>query len=187
MENLIFRGTPVLETERLILRKLRIGDSSDIYEYASDPEVSKYVTWNTHRSPDDSAGFIRYTLGRYDRDEAGEWGIVLKETNKLIGSFGFIWVESAQYCGQIGYVISRRYWNRGLMTEAVKRLIDFGFDEMGLNRIEAVHILENEASGKVMSKAGMMPEGVQRSKVFVKGSFYDVRIYAIIKSDIRNV
>jgi ribosomal-protein-alanine N-acetyltransferase len=95
MQELIFRGTPQLETERLVLRKLKSQDEGDIFEYASDDEVTRFMTWDTHKSIEDARGFINFTLGRYERDEAGEWGIVLKETGKLVGAIGFPWLLSA--------------------------------------------------------------------------------------------
>ncbi|MFA6308209.1 MAG: GNAT family protein [Clostridia bacterium] len=180
---MIYHGTPTLETERLVLRKFTPEDSGDMFEYASDAEVSKYVTWDTHKTIDDSLGFIKYTLNRYMKDETGEWGIVLKENNKFIGSCSFVWMESKNLCGNIGYVLSRQYWNKGIMTEAVKRLIRFSFEEMKLNRIEAVHFIENESSGRVMQKAGMKYEGLMRQKYFIKEKFRDIKQYAILKED----
>lgn len=162
MAELIFRGTPRLETERLILRKLTPGDADDIFEYASDDEVTKFMTWETHQSIDNSRSFIDFTLGRYERDEAGEWGITLKETGKLVGATGFAWFDSKNNRAEIGYVLARPYWGRGIMPEALVRLLRFGFEVMELNRIECCHFLPNEKSGRVMQKAGMSYEGVAR-------------------------
>ena len=178
-----YLGNPTLETERLILRKLEPGDAGDVFEYASDPEVSKYTTWETHRTLEDSRGFIQWTLGRYECDEAGEWGIVLKETGRLIGSMGFVRLDLQNSCGSFGYVLARKHWRKGLMPEAVKRLIRFGFEEMGLNRIEAYHYIENGASGRVMQKAGMTYEGLLRQKMFAKCRFWDVKQYAILAEE----
>jgi len=164
---------------------MRLEDASDMFEYSRDPEVTRYVTWNTHTSIADSAGFINFVLSRYERGESGDWGIVLKSNGKFIGTCGFVTLNLQHLCGEIGYVLSRRYWNQGLATEAVRRLIRFGFDEMGLNRIEAMHMVENLASGRVMQKAGMTYEGLLRQKVYAKGRFHDVCEYAILRQDIR--
>lgn len=178
-----YLGNPKLETERLILRKLEITDANDVFDYAKYPEVAKYVTWETHKSIEDAKGFINWTLGRYNNDEAGEWGIELKETGRIIGAIGFVQLDQQNSYGSIGYVLSKEYWGRGIMTEAVTRLIFFGFNDMELNRIEAFHALENEASGKVMQKSGMQFEGVMRQRMFTKGKFWDVKQYSIIKED----
>jgi len=176
---------PILETERLLLRKLRISDDRDIFEYAKNPEISRYVTWETHKSIEDARAFITWNLERYDKGEIGEWGIELKETGRIIGSIGFVELDTVNFCGTVGYALSKKYWGKGIMTEAVKRIIGFAFEEMGLNRVEAVHIPENEASGRVMQKAGMLYEGLLRQRMFAKGRFWDLKQYAIVKDDLR--
>lgn len=176
---------PTLETERLILRKLKISDDKDIFEYAKDPEVSRYVTWEPHKSIEDARAFINWNLERYNKGEIGEWAIELKETGRVIGSIGFVELDRINFCGTVGYALSRKYWGKGIMTEAVRRIICFAFEEMGLNRVEAVHIPENEASGRVMQKAGMMYEGLLRQRMFAKGRFWDLKQYAIIKDDVQ--
>ena len=183
METLKFFGTPTLETERLILRKLEISDAQDVFEYAKHPEVARYLTWEAHKSVEDAKGFINWAIEKYKKDESGEWGIELKENGRIIGAMGFVHLDLQNSCGEIGYALSKEYWGMGVMTEAVSRLIRFGFQEMKLNRIEAVHFYGNEASGKVMQKAGMSFEGLLRQKMFVKGKFWDVKQYAIIKEE----
>jgi ribosomal-protein-alanine N-acetyltransferase len=117
MHELTFKGTPQLETERLILRKLNSQDENDIFEYASDDEVTRFLSWDTYKSIEDSRDYINFMLGRYERDEAGEWGIVLKETNKLIGAIGIIYCDMRHRYAGIGYVLSRKYWGQGIMSE----------------------------------------------------------------------
>ena len=175
---------PSLETERLILRKLRISDDRDIFEYAKVPEVSRYVTREPHKSIEDARAFINWNLERYNKGEIGEWAIELKETGRVIGSIGFVELDKVNFCGTVGYALSKEYWGKGIMTEAVKRIIRFAFEEMGLNRVEAVHIPENEASGRVMQKAGMLYEGLLRQRMFAKGRFWDLKQYAILKNDV---
>lgn len=183
MQELIFKGTPQLETERLILRKINPQDEEDIFEYASDDEISKFVTWDTHKSVDDTRKFIKFTLERYERDEAGEWGIVLKENQKLVGAVGFTGYSVKNRHAEIGYVLSRKYWGQGIMPEAVNRILKFAFEEMGLNRIECFHVLENEKSGRVMQKVGMSFEGISRERIYCKNRYWDVKQYAILRSD----
>jgi ribosomal-protein-alanine N-acetyltransferase len=178
-----YLGNPTLDTERLVLRRLDITDVNDVFDYAKHPEVAKYVTWEAHKSIEDAKGFISWILGRYKNDEAGEWGIELKETGRIIGAMGFVGLDLQNSCGTIGYALSKEYWGKGIMTEAVTRLLSFGFNDMELNRIEAFHAVENEASGKVMQKSGMQFEGILRQKMFAKGKFWDVKQYSIVKGD----
>ncbi len=178
-----FPGNPKLETDRLILRKLDITDTEDVYEYAKNSEVTQYVLWETHQSIEDSHEFINWTLERIKKDKVGDWGIQLKETNKIIGTIGFSEFNVQHLCGSIGYTLSKDYWGQGITTEALKMIIRYAFERMNVNRIEAVHFIGNEASGRVMEKAGMQFEGVIRQKVFAKGTFWDVKQYGIVKAD----
>lgn len=179
----ILKNLPQLQTERLILCKMSMDDAQDMFEYASDPEVTRYVTWPAHASIENTRGFLSYVLQRYENGEAADWGLVLKENLKLIGTCGFVWWNRQHFSAEIGYVLSRKYWGQGLMTEAVREVIRFGFDAMGLNRIEAQHILENEASGRVMQKAGMTFEGVLRQRMFVRERFWSTKQYSILRNE----
>lgn len=178
-----FKNFPILETPRLILRKISLEDAQDIFDYAKDPEVSKYVSWEPHKSIEDSIKFIEYMLNKYEKEGYGDWGIEYKENKKLIGTCGFIWWDRKNYKAEIGYVLSREYWNQGLMTEAVREVIKFGFERMFLNRIQARCKVENIASEKVMQKIGMKFEGILREDVFVKGRFWDMKLYSILRKE----
>ncbi|MCC5468136.1 GNAT family N-acetyltransferase [Pelosinus baikalensis] len=178
-----FRNTPQFETKRLLLRKLIPEDAEDIFAYALDNEVTKFMTWDTHKSLEDSREFIKFTLDRYAKDDAGDWGIVLKETGKLIGVLGFVYSDEKNRWAELGYVLRRSYWGKGIMPEAVNRILQFVFNDMQLNRVQCCHALPNEKSGRVMQKVGMSFEGIAREKMFAKGRYWDVKQYAILRSD----
>jgi len=179
----VFLGNPTLETQRLHLRRLALEDAEAVYAYASDPEVTRFVLWETHRNLDDSRAFLQFTLDRYAKDECGEWGIVLKQTGQLIGTIGIVKVSPGHGWCEIGYVIGRPHWRQGYTAEAVRAVIRFAFERMNLNRVEAYHFVENGASGRVMQKVGMAHEGLQRQKFFVKGAHRDIEQYAILRED----
>ena len=183
MEKDCFCGTPTLETKRLLLRKFELSDAQDVYDYAKNPEVPKYATWEAHKSIEDAISYIEFVRSRYENNEAGEWGIVLKSSGKLIGAIAFVHFEAQNSCGEIGYALSYDHWNSGIMTEAAKRIIRFAFEDMGINRVFAIHAVENPASGKVMQKANMAYEGQLRQRMFAKDKFWDVKQYAILKED----
>lgn len=179
----VFCGNPEIYTERLLLRRYRPEDAEELFYLYSKPEVSLYTTWETYETREDIRMFITDVLEMYDNDETGEWGVVLKETGALIGSCGFTSCDTEHSCAQTGFLLDPDYWGRGLMTEAVRALLDFGFGKMNLNRIEGFYIPGNEASGRVMEKASMRYEGTLREKLFFKGSFHDLKLYAALRKD----
>ncbi|USB33375.1 GNAT family protein [Paenibacillus sp. YPG26] len=177
----IFSDLPTLETERTILRKIDLEDIQDIYAYCSDEEVSKYTTWEVHRKIEDTKGFVNYVLGKYTNCQLSPWGIQDKNTGKLIGTCDYVNWDIDNYKAEIGYALSRKHWGQGYMTECVKKLIEFGFVSMNLNRIEAKCILDNIGSSRVMEKSGMRLEGILKEYIFNKGNFHDIKIYSIIR------
>ncbi|OAB43726.1 GNAT family N-acetyltransferase [Paenibacillus glacialis] len=179
----IFKDLPVLETSRTILRKIEKNDVQDIYSYCNDKEVSNYTTWDAHKKLEDTEGFVNFVIDRYSKSQLSPWGIQDKNTEKIIGTCDFVNWNIDNYRAEIGYALSREYWGQGYMTECVKRLIEFGFKNMDLVRIEARCVLMNIGSSRVMEKSGMELEGTLRKHILIKGKFEDVKIYSIIKED----
>ena len=174
---------PELRTPRLRLRKLTMRDAQDIYRYSRDPEVARHVLWDAHRSIGDSRAYLRFMLRRYRGHEPASWGIEYLENGRIIGTIGFMWVQEDNAAAEVGYSLAREYWGRGIMTEALGAVLEYGFDHMNLNRIEAQHETTNPASGAVMRKCRMQHEGTLRSRLFNKGRYVDVELYAILKRD----
>lgn len=179
----VFGNLPTLETDRLLLRRIEPGDLEDIFEYASDPEVAKYCTWEAHSSLEESTDFLKSVLDRYENGEVAPWGIVHKADGKLVGTCSFLGWSIRDARAEIGFALSRKYWGCGLMTEAVREIISFGFREMKLNRIQGNCEVENAASARVMEKAGMKLEGVLRETQFLKGRWVSVCMYSILKKE----
>ena len=178
-----FGYMPDIETERLRLRKLTMRDAQDIYTYSQDPLVAKYVLWDAMVSLAEAKNYIRYMLRKYRLGEPASWGIEWKATGQIIGTIGFMWIQKDNASAEAGYSLNRQFWNKGIMTEALGGLIDYGFRSMNLNRIEAQHETENPASGAVMRKCGMVKEGTLRQRMMNKGKFVDVDLYAILRRD----
>ena len=182
----IFADLPVLETERLLLRRMRPEDAEAMFAYASDPEVTRYVLWDTHNSLEDTRNFLSLVAEGYGRGDFGGWGLVLKEADTFIGTCGLDADYSPEHAlAELGYVLSRKYWGRGIMPEAVRAVIHFGFEELDLNRMESRCISENTASARVMEKAGMVYEGTFREREFIKDSYRDMKVYAILRREYR--
>ena len=174
---------PDLVTPRLRLRRLTMRDAQDIYRYSRDPEVARHVLWDPHRSIGDSRAYLRYMLRRYRGHEPASWGIEYLETGRIIGTIGFMWIQEDNNAAEVGYSLARDCWGKGIMTEALRAVLQYGFDEMNLNRIEAQHETTNPASGAVMRKCHMQHEGTLRSRLFNKGRYVDVELYAILRRD----
>ncbi|TAH30781.1 MAG: N-acetyltransferase, partial [Oscillatoriales cyanobacterium] len=169
----ILANLPIIETERLLLRKITLNDASDMFEYASNPEVSEYTMWSTHTSIEDTKYFLKSLTKMYKRKELVDWGIVHKAEKKFIGTCGYVEWSMTHSRAEIGYALSARYWREGYMSEAVNAIIEFGFREMLLNRIVGRCEVNNIASARVMEKVGMQLEGILRQQLFVKGRYWD--------------
>jgi len=178
-----FAGMPTLHTKRLTIRKMSMRDADDLYEYSKDPEVARHVLWEAYRSVSDARAYVRYSLRKYRMGEPASWCIELNEEHKVIGTIGFMWYQRDNNAAEIGYSLSRAYWNRGIMTEALEELIRFGFCEARLHRIEAQHEVSNPASGAVMRKCGMRLEGTLRGRLYNKGRYVDVDLYSILREE----
>ena len=174
---------PVLETGRLVLRKVSLEDAADIFEYATDPEVPKFMPWEPHQSIQMTYEYLAHVLDLYRQRSPGPWAIVHMRDAKMIGTCSFGSWERDHRRAEIGYVLNRRYWGQGYMTEVVRAIIAFGFRELGLNRIQARCEVPNIGSARVMEKAGMSFEGVLRQQLFEKGSYRDMKMYSILRSE----
>lgn len=179
----VFGHLPTLLTPRLTLRPVRMSDAADLYEYSRDPEVARHVLWDAHRSIHQTRAYIRYLLRQYRNAAPSTFAIALRDTGKVVGTIGFMWVQPENRSAEVGYSLSRAFWNQGYMSEALRAVVDFGFAQLGLNRIEAQHECDNPASGHVMQHAGMRHEGTLRQRLYNKGRFVDVELYAIVRAD----
>lgn len=186
-ENLLhmFSRMPKLETERLLLRPMRVSDAADMFAYAKDPEVTRYLLWRPHPNIEHTRAYLEYLAGRYRLGMHYEWAVVLKAEDRMIGTCGFSTVDCANNTAEIGYVLNPQYRGRELMPEAVTRVLRFGFDMMCLHRIEARYMIGNDASRHVMDKVGMKFEGVRREAMLVKGAYRDIGVCAILSPDFR--
>jgi len=179
-----FSSLPELETESLLLRKLCRSDAADLFAYSSDPEVTRYVLWEPHRSISETRDYLRYMRQLYRQGAPSSWAIVLKDENRVIGTIGFMWYALENQSAEVGYSLSRAYWNRGYATQALSAVVRSAFQRLPLYRIEAQHDLRNPASGRVMEKCGFSREGVLRGRIVNKGEHIDIVLYAILKSDL---
>ena len=182
-DDCLFDDMPRLETPRLILRRLEMRDAPDLFDYSRDPQVAKHVLWDAQTSVSEARAYVRYMLRRYRAGEPASWGIEEKETGRVVGTIGYMWYQRDNNACEVGYSLARRRWNRGYMTEALAEVLRFSFEELGVHRVEAQHEVENAASGAVMRKCGMRKEGTLRGRLYNKGRYVDVDLYAMLRKD----
>ena len=181
---LFFRHPPVLEAERILLRPMRVSDARDIFDWAKDPTVARYVLWDAHKDVRESRDYSRYIRRLYREGLPSSWGIQDKQSEKIIGTIGIMaWYPDHKNC-EIGYSLGRNWWGLGIMTEAVTRLTRSLFTELDLNRIEAQHDTRNPASGRVLEKCGFHREGLLRSRIVNGKETVDTVMWAALKKDI---
>ena len=179
-----FKEPPTLFTDRLMLRKIERFDAEDMYEYAKHSDVTKYLTWEPHPDLGYTKKYLSFIAGKYKTYDFHDWAVCLRDSGKMIGTCGFTSLDPKNMCGEIGYVINPAYSGMGYATEAAKRITEFGFNELGLERIEAKYITENTASRRVMEKLGMAFEGVHRNSLLLRGHYVSVGISSILKNEL---
>jgi ribosomal-protein-alanine N-acetyltransferase len=174
---------PRLETDRLMLERYTDADLNDIFAYASNPEVTKMLTWPPHKTLDDSKAFLEWVQASTNHRPGNlffVFAIRLKSTGRVIGSIDF--KNPQPWIGQIDYVLSRDHWGKGLMPEAARALRDWSMQAFpDMIRFQAYCEPENAASARVMQKVGMTFEGVRRQTFKVKGKIVDLAHYALIR------
>lgn len=178
-------GTQRIETDRLILRRYVIEDADAMYKnWASDSEVTKFLTWQPHSSVEVSRSIIEDWLKEYSDEKYYQWAIVLKANgNEPIGDISVGQMNEDISMVHIGYCLGRAWWRRGIMSEALKAVTDFMFDTVEVNRVEARHDPRNPNSGKVMQKCGMKYEGTLRSADRNNQGICDACYYALLRSE----
>lgn len=177
-------GTKMIETERLILRRFVVEDAWAMYDnWASDPEVTKFMTWPTHGSPEISRMVLTDWVSHYGEDDYYQWAIVLKDLGEPIGSISAVDTNDRKELVHIGYCIGKRWWRCGYTSEAMQAVMDFFFDEVGVNRVEARHDPNNPGSGAVMRKCGMRFEGTLRQSDWNNQGICDANWYALLAQE----
>ncbi len=155
------KGTQSIETQRLILRQFSVQDAQPMYEnWASDPEVTRFLTWPVHTSPEISATVIQNWMDGYSSQSFYQWAITRKDqVDAPIGSISVVYLDEEKGEAEIGYCIGRAWWHMGIMSEALKAVMDYLFTQVGVNKIVANHDARNPHSGGVMRKCGMQYVG----------------------------
>jgi len=178
------KGTVRIETERLILRRFESDDAKAMFDnYASNPNVTKYLTWPTHSSVDVAQWVVNDWVSHYAEPNYYQWAIVPKDFGQPIGSIAAVKVQDDIAMVEIGYCIGEKWWGQGIVTEAFRALIPYFFEKVGANRIQARHDSQNPASGRVMQKSGLTYEGTLRKADVNNTGIVDACMYSILKDE----
>lgn len=177
------RRAVLIRTQRLLLRPPRFRDAPQFHQYASDPKVSRYVLWDTHTSLSQSRTVLRGMMARSRLEGLLTFAIVTGDGGRMVGTIGLVWRDTQNSSAEVGFSLARDCWGKGLMTEALTAFLRYVFEELPVNRIEAQHDTRNPASGRVMQKAGMRSEGLLRSRLYYKGEYADVAMYAALRGE----
>ena len=177
-------GTITLKTARLILRRFAPDDAEDMYRnWASDPEVTKFLTWPCHASPEASRALLEQWEAQYEYSDYFSWAIEDGNTHQVIGSIAAMHLNEEIGSVEIGYCLSRRYWGQGIMPEALIAVMRYFFEAVGINRISAYHDVNNPKSGRVMEKSGMKYEGTLRQAGKNNQGICDLVLRAALRSE----
>ena len=178
------QGTKALETPRLILRRFQEGDGDYMYKnWASDSEVTKFLTWPTHPSVEVSRKINASWVENYEKPDYYQWAIVPKELGEPIGSISVVSIIQEAEAVEIGYCIGRNWWGKGIVTEALQEVIRFCFENVEALRVSARHDPNNPASGKVMQKCGLKYEGTLRQSDWNNQGICDAAHYSILRRE----
>ena len=178
------QGTKTIETKRLILRRFTMEDAPAMYRnWASDPEVTKYLTWPTHSSAEVSRQVLIDWTGQYEDNTFYQWAIVPKEFGEPVGSIGVVRLNEQAQLAHIGYCIGANWWHQGITSEAMQAVMDYMFDDVGVNRVESRHDPRNPNSGRVMRKCGMNYEGTLRQSDWNNQGICDASWYALLAQE----
>lgn len=176
----------MIETKRLVLRPVKRSDAEDIYEYSSDPDVTRFVTYDTYSSLSDAyTSLDHFFLNRDLKTHFEALAIVDKSTNKMIGTVDASKIFNTDNV-EVGYVLNRDYWNQGIMSEALAAYCDYLFNEKSIRRIELSHVKRNLGSKRVAEKVGFVFEGFRREYGIVNGRYEDMPFYSLLKGDLIN-
>lgn len=181
------KGTCPLETKRLYLRRFVVSDAKMVFEnWSSDEEVTKFVAWAPHQNMQVTERVLKSWEQSYQLLDTYQWAIVDRESLEVIGSislFQFHRRGRKVYC-ELGYCLAKDYWNKGLATEAARRVLAFAFLEVGVDVVTAKHDVLNKASGRVMQKLGMTQDKLVRRAVLTeRRGWVDCDTYILLKED----
>ncbi len=174
---------PNLSTKRLTLREFHVSDKDVLFDIFEDEEVTRYYNINSFQSMEDCLALLERRRSRFYKGRGISWAITLKDSESLIGNCSFNAFFKQRTVGEIGYELKRPFWNQGIMTEALEAIIQFGFETIGLQQVEAWVIPGNVGSTRVLTKLNFQFLGLQKNKGYWDGKHHDLERFVFLKSE----
>ena len=173
MLSIHLNGSPVLTTERLVLRDLRPSDAEEVFALRSDPRVMEHVNRPLARTMDDASALITLINGMVAANDAVQWAITAKDDDTFIGLIGFWRIVKEHHYAELGYMLAHDQWGRGYISEAIAAVVPFGFSTLDFHRVEAITRPQNAASIRALEKNGFVQEAHFKQNIFWNGVFQD--------------
>ena len=170
-----------LESERLLLRQITPDDVNEMFAMRSNAAVMKYIPRPIAKTLEDAMDLINMIQNRLETNEGCNWAITLKGNPKLIGFIGHYRIKWEHFRSKIGYMLMPEYNGKGITTEAIKLMVNFGFNKMGMHSLEGVLDPANIASARVLEKNGFVKEAHFIENEFYEGKFLDAFVYSLVK------
>ena len=181
MEN---TGTRTIDTERLILRRFEYEDTDAVFKnWASDENVQKMYSEPVYETREAVKGLLDKYIGGYERDDYYRWAVILRETGECIGQIAYFYVDSKNHFAEIEYCIGAAFQGRGLATEAAKAVIAYGFEKIGLHKVQICCKTINPRSRRVIEKCGLTYEGTLRDYFYMDGEYVGRMYFSILQSE----
>ena len=175
---------PTLHTERLTLRELSDGDAPAAFRLFSDPEVMRFIGKPPHTSHEETLAFVRRNQLLFPAEEGVGWAMCLRGTDELVGYAGHWRLMRQHLRSEIGYQMLREHWGNGLMTEALRAILRFGFERLGLNSVEAQIDPANTRSRKTLERLGFSQDGLLRESYYFAGEYTDTAFFTLLKREL---
>lgn len=177
-------GTKEIETERLILRKFTYNDADDMLKYwAGDPGVQLMYCEPVYSSKKEVKELLDKYISSYEKDDYYRWAVIVKDTNECIGQIAYFLVDNKNNFAEIEYCIGSNFQKKGFATEACKAVINYGFKNIHLHKVQICHNSINMPSKKVIEKCGFHYDGTLRDYFYINGQYVDRLYYSILENE----
>lgn len=174
-----------LETDRLLLRRVAATDVNEIIEMRGNPENMKFIPRPLVTNAEEALAHFKMIDDKIENNEGINWAITVKGNPKLIGIMGHYRIQPEHYRAEVGYMILPQYHGQGITAEALKAVVAYGFDDMGLHSVEAILDAENHASERVLQKSGFVKEAHFIENEYHNGKFRDTLVYSILEKNFK--
>jgi ribosomal-protein-alanine N-acetyltransferase len=185
MLHISFNPFPVLNTERLVLRRLTPADADEVFQMRRDETLMQYVARPIAKTLEDALGLIQSVDEGIEKNQSINWGITLKGEDKVIGVVGIVRTTPEHHRAEIGYLLAGEHHKKGIISEAIKEILHFGFLQLNLHLIEAVTDPRNTASISVLKKLGFNMDGHFRENTLYEGDFLDSMHFSLLARDFK--